>query len=274
MVRIASCQLLLDVEDPQACSQAATTSIFNAVSGGAKIIVLPELSNSGYAFKFQHEVEDSATTLDSALIVQWQGIAKENSVVIIAGLNLLEDNKYWNASVVIDSDGICSWYAKVHLFGDEAKFFTAGSKPPLIVQTLYGRIATMICYDLEFPEWVRLAMLQGAQLLALPTNWPIIGQTITSPPMEVIRVQAAASQNKIVIAAADRCGNERGVDWISTSVITSDEGVISAIAKPNDNLQSQIIYSDIELPTDTSITLKNDVRKDRRPSLYSAILKD
>jgi 5-aminopentanamidase len=30
----------------------------------------------------------------------------------------------------------------------------------------------MVCYDLEFPEWVRLAALAGADLLCTPTNWP------------------------------------------------------------------------------------------------------
>lgn len=30
----------------------------------------------------------------------------------------------------------------------------------------------MICYDLELPEWVRLAALAGADLLCVPVNWP------------------------------------------------------------------------------------------------------
>jgi predicted amidohydrolase len=90
--------------------------------------------------------------------------------------------------------------------------------------------------------------------------------------MEVVRVQAAASQNKLVVAAADRTGAERGQTWVSASVIVDDEGVINAQADKSKNQESQIIYADVELPTDTRITEKNDVRKDRRPSLYSSIL--
>ena len=130
----------------------------------------------------------------------------------------------------------------------------------------------MICYDIEFTEWVRLAMLDGAQILALPTNWPMIGQTASQPPMEVVRVQAAASQNKMVIVAADRCGQERGQVWVSASAITSDEGVIMAIADMSEKNQTQIIHANLALPTDTAITSKNDIRKDRRPALYSSIL--
>jgi predicted amidohydrolase len=272
MVRIATAQLFLDVTNPQDCVDVSTLAIKTAISAGAKIIVLPELSNSGYLFESHDEVKLSAATLDSPFILEWLEIARVNDVVIIAGINLFEDEKNWNASVIIDSSGLLGWYAKAHLFGDEARYFTPGSHSPLVVTTKFGRIGTMVCYDIEFPEWVRIAMLQGAQLLALPTNWPLIGQTLTSPPMEVVRVQAAASQNKLVLAAADRTGSERGQNWVSASVITTDEGVIAAIADSTLTTGTQIIYADIELPTDTAITPLNDVRKDRRPTLYSAIL--
>lgn len=272
MVLIAACQLELDVETPAACVEQSTSALLTAVENGAEIIVLPELSNSGYVFETTLELEMSATTLEGTLIQKWKEIAADNDVVIVAGINLFEGSKYWNASVIIDRSGLCGWYAKAHLFGDEGKFFTAGDEIPLVIQTSKGRIATLVCYDIEFPEWVRIAMLHGAQLLAVPTNWPEIGQRVTSPVMEVIRVQAAASQNKLVVVAADRCGDERGQSWVSTSVITDDEGVIKAIARPEMNPQTQIIYAEVELPTNTAITDKNDVRKDRRPQLYSSIL--
>jgi predicted amidohydrolase len=272
MVRIASCQLNLDVTNPSLCLEAMDSAIEAAISREAQIIVLPELSNSGYIFENVEEMQSAAITLDSEEVKRWQDLAKNHGVVIVAGLNLLEQSKYWNASLVIDTYGVCNWYAKTHLFGNEAAFFNAGSNPPLVIDTPFGRLATMVCYDIEFPEWVRLAMLQGAQILALPTNWPLIGQTITSPPMEVVRVQAAASQNKLVIAVADRCGVERGQGWVASSVITSDEGIIAAIADGNQESRFQLIFADLELPTDTAITSWNDIRKDRRPALYSAIL--
>jgi hypothetical protein len=34
------------------------------------------------------------------------------------------------------------------------------------------RLALAICYDLEFPEWMRRPALDGADLLAAPVNWP------------------------------------------------------------------------------------------------------
>ena len=175
--------------------------------------------------------------------------------------------------MIIDKSGLLGWYAKAHLFGEEHQFFKSGEKPPLVVNTAHGRIATMVCYDVEFPEWVRLAMLDRAALLAIPTNWPNLGQLIHGTPMEAVRVQAAASVNKMVAVAADRSGSERGHSWVSSSVITDFEGNIKVIANRESEDDVQVLVADVELPTDTSITPKNDVRKDRQPDLYSGILK-
>jgi predicted amidohydrolase len=273
MTRVAACQIYLNIENPAENILRANKAIADAIAQGAHIIVLPELTNSGYAFISVSEVQERSTTLDGEIIAVWKEIAHKHDVVIVAGLALFVDSRLYNASVVIDKTGLLGWYAKVHLFGEEHQFFKSGEKPPLVVNTAHGRIATMVCYDVEFPEWVRLAMLDRASLLAVPTNWPNLGQLIHGTPMEAVRVQAAASVNKMVAVAADRSGSERGHSWISSSVITDFEGNIKSIALRESEDDIQILVADVELPTDTSITTKNDVRKDRQPDLYSGILK-
>ena len=273
MTRVAACQISLNIENPAENISRANQAISQAISQGAQIIVLPELVNSGYAFTSVSEVQERSTTVDGELISKWKEVAAAHDVVIVAGLALSVDSRLYNASVIIDKGGLLGWYAKVHLFGEEHQFFKTGDKPPLVVSTSHGRIATMVCYDVEFPEWVRLAMLDRAQLLAIPTNWPNLGQLIHGTPMEAVRVQAAASVNKLVAVAADRSGAERGHSWVSSSVITDFEGNIKEIANRDDDSEIQILVADVELPTDTSITPKNDVRKDRKPDLYNGILK-
>ena len=83
---------------------------------------------------------------------------------------------------------------------------------------------------------------------------------------------AAASQNKLVIAAADRTRVERGVAWTGSSVITDSDGVIRAIADREKLDQIQILVVDVEVPTDRKVSPRNDVRADRRPDLYQGIL--
>ena len=134
-----------------------------------------------------------------------------------------------------------------------------------MVNTELGRIGTMICYDLEFSEWVRVAMLDGAQLLAIPTNWPDTGLPDAVTPMEVVRAQAAASQNKIVVAACDRTENENGIAWVSASTIVDFNGYIQGAAKGKG---AQIVLADVELPTDDVIGSRNSITADRRVDLY------
>jgi hypothetical protein len=72
----------------------------------------------------------------------------------------------------VDPGGLRGVYRKAHLWDKERLWFSSGSTVPPVIPTLFGRIAVLICYDLEFPEWVRLPALDGAQLLCAPVNWP------------------------------------------------------------------------------------------------------
>jgi hypothetical protein len=65
------------------------------------------------------------------------------------------------------------------------------------LDTLHGRIGMVVCYDLEFPEWVRLPALCGADLLCAPVNWPRTAHPLHERPQEVVRVQASASVNHV-----------------------------------------------------------------------------
>ena len=118
------------------------------------------------------------------------------------------------------ASGTRAVYRKAHLWDAEKRIFTPGDCAPAVVELPFGRIGLMICYDLEFPEWVRLAALSGADLIAVPVNWTALGSP--APPGErsgeVVLAQAAASSNGVFIAVADRCGTERGVDWLGDSV--------------------------------------------------------
>ena len=264
-IRIALAQLALSTDDVAQNLVRAGDAIRSAAASGAQLIVLPELTNSGYAFKNLEEARRNCCEIDGPEISNWIDLAKELRVVLIAGVGIKEGQTLLNCSVIIDQSGLLGVYTKAHLFGNEPDFFTAGDLAPLVVDTELGRIGTMICYDLEFPEWVRVAMLDGAQLLAIPTNWPDTGLPDVATPMEVVRAQAAASQNKIVLAACDRTQNENGIAWVSASAIIDFNGYIQGAAKGKG---AQIVLADVELPTDDVIGPRNSIRDDRRSDLY------
>ena len=244
----------------------ATTAL--AVADGAKIVVLPELLNSGYVFNSKAEAESAGLSISDPIFDRFAEVLSAHDAFVVGGFAIADSNKLWNASVIIDGSGVRGWYPKAHLFATEPDFFEAGSAQPLVIETPYGRLGTLICYDIEFPEWVRKLAIGGAQIIAVPTNWPKYVESNSTTPMEVVRLQAAASVNKMVAIAADRAGSERGIEWVCASAITDCDGVIQVIADQNRRDEIQILIADVEVPVDHKIGVRNDVLGDRRLDLY------
>jgi predicted amidohydrolase len=163
-------------------------------------------------------------------------------------------------------------YRKVHLWDREQLVFAPGDGPPPVVETRHGRIGVMVCYDLEFPEWVRTAALAGNDLLCVPTNWPRLPRPEGESPLEIVHARSAAAANGLFVAACDRCGTERGVDWVQGSVIVSTGGWL--LAGPPTEGGEALITADLDLAgaLDKSFGERNDVLADRRPELYGAVV--
>ena len=264
-IKVAVAQLELSVDNPASNFVKSKEALREAARNGAELVLLPELVNSGYAFRSREQAVDNCWQIDGSEMREWKKLVGELNIVLVAGVGLVAGKKLKNCSVIIDSTGLLGVYTKAHLWGSEPDFFERGENPPLIVQTHLGRIGTVICYDVEFPEWIRYAMLNGVQLLAIPTNWPDLGLPNKPTPLEVVRIQAAASQNKLAIAACDRTGDENGIHWMSSSVIVDCNGVIQSIAQSRNE---EILYSEVELPTDDVIGPRNSIKADRRVDLY------
>jgi predicted amidohydrolase len=140
-----------------------------------------------------------------------------------------------------------------------------------VIPTRSGQIAVMICYDLEFPEWVRLPALDGAQLLCAPVNWPAFPRPDGERPAEIVRVQADAAVNRMFIAACDRTGPERGADWVGGSVIVDPDGWPLAQATQAAGPATITAECRLDDALDKAISPISNVHADRRPELYQRI---
>ena len=232
-VVIAVAQLAITIGEPDANRQAAATAVAEAAAAGARLVVLPELCDSGYVFgddaeKAFAEAESLASPADdSATLRQWRDLAAEHDLVIVGGFcELGAGGRLHNSAAVVDASGTLAVYRKAHLWDKEKLVFTPGDEQPPVVDLPIGRVGVMICYDLEFPEWVRLPALAGADLIAAPVNWPHASWPTGERPAEVIKAQAAAATNGVFVAVCDRCQDERGVSWISGSLIAGPDGYL------------------------------------------------
>src|SRR6202522_749411 len=204
---VAVAQLALTVGEPDANREAARAAIAEAALAGARLVVLPELSDSGYLLADAGEARSLASpAAASATRTGWRSQASTHDLTIAGGFcELGTDGKLYNSAAIVDASGTLAVYRKVHLWDAEKEIFTPGDSAPPVVELPFGKVGLMICYDLEFPEWVRLAALSGADLIAAPVSWAAAGSPM--PPGErsgeVVAVQAAAAANGVFIAVAD-----------------------------------------------------------------------
>ena len=159
-------------------------------------------------------------------------------------------------------------YRKAHLWDTENRVFDRGDDLPLVVDTEHGRVGVMICYDVEFPEWVRAVALAGADLLCAPVNWPLLPRPDGERPTEMVRALAGAGMNRMPIAVCDRVGVERGQDWIGGSVITDADGYPLRCGRVRQGRASSPPTSTSRSRESSGSTSNNDVHGDRRTDLY------
>lgn len=271
-VVVACCQLAPRIGETADNRDRAASAIVAAAGRGAHVVVLPELATSGYVFADADEAGRLAEPIDGPTVTSWAELAREHQLVVVGGLCEREsDGTLRNSAVLVDESGLRAVYRKAHLWDREKLVFIPGDDSPPVVETPYGRIATMVCYDLEFPEWVRLPALAGAELLCVPTNWPAFPRPPHERPGEVVRVQTAAATNRMFVAACDRVGNERGVDWVGGSMIAGCDGF--PLAGPASACDIVTLFAALELKDARNKRLgeRNDVFGDRRPELYGEI---
>jgi predicted amidohydrolase len=127
----------------------------------------------------------------------------------------------------------------------------------------------VICYDLEFPELTRSVALEGAQLLAVPTNWPLVPRPEGERPPEAVIAMAAARVNRMAVVCADRLGTERGQEWTGGATIVGVDGWVAAESREPGLLIADI---DLDAALDKRLTERADAFGDRRPDLYSLVV--
>jgi predicted amidohydrolase len=276
LVTVASCQLALTVGEPASNRAAALAAVAEAAGASARVIVLPELTPSGYVFEDPDEARSLAEAPDGPTGTQWAELAARLQIVLIGGFcELAADGQVYNSAMLLDPSGLRAVYRKAHLWDSEADFFVPGDQPPPVVQTALGAISMMICYDVEFPEWVRLPALAGAELLAVPTNWPSEPVPQGERSILTANVQVAAFANRMFVAAACRCGDERGVSWTGGSVIAGPDGYplagpASAASDPGGARPATLIAEcDLRQARDKATGPRNNAHADRRADLYS-----
>jgi 5-aminopentanamidase len=268
VVRVAACQVGIDIDAPDRTRAAVVSAVAQAADARAELIVLPELALTGYVFADVAEARQRAEALGGEQVKLFRSLSEHHGVMLVAGwCEASTGEQPYNSVVVVDRGAVLGTYRKTHLWGREKLIFAPGDRFPPVLDTRCGRIAPMICYDLEFPEMVRAAGLAGAEVVVASSNWPRGPLPAGERPVEVAKAQAGAAANRLAVVVADRCRTERGQEWFGASLICGPDGYLRAGPAA---AQEVVLVADIDLAEcrDKSAGPYNDVLADRRPELY------
>jgi predicted amidohydrolase len=271
-IKIAAVQMAPKLMRNEANLKAMLSAVRGAAVSQAKLIVFPECSLTGYMFCSREEALPFAETLPGPSTEKLNSLCRELGVYVIFGLLEREDDRLFNAAALVGPQGFIAGYRKNHLpFLGIDRFVDTGDRPFQVHQTPIGNIGIYICYDIVFPESSRVMTLMGADILALPTNFPQVRRETLSTYI----VSARAIENRVHVVSADRVGSERGYSFAGLSKIVSASGKILGLASPD---REEIIYGEVSLdlarqkhhiiiPGEYEV----DYIADRRPELYGVI---
>lgn len=203
--------------DPEANYSRAEKLIREAADQGAKLVVLPELFDTGYNFRSREEVEEVAGQIPDGPTTEFLvELAKELEVFIVAGTaEKDEKGNLYNSAVLV---GPVGWgyigkYRKIHLFNREKLFFRPGNLGFHVFNIGIAKVGVMICFDWFFPESARTLALKGADVIAHPSNLVM--------PYAPRAMPIRALENRVYTITANRIGEEFGLRFIGKSTIAS-----------------------------------------------------
>ncbi|MEM7478510.1 MAG: carbon-nitrogen hydrolase family protein, partial [Planctomycetota bacterium] len=167
-----------------------------AAEESCDLVIFPECSLTGYCFESLAEAQQFAQPIPGLATERMQSLSTRLNLHIVFGMLESEGDRIYNVACCIGPSGVVGKYRKVHLpkLGVD-HFVTPGDRPFEVLDIGQCRVGMLICYDASFPEASRCLMLQGADLIVLPTNWPPGAE----PTSEHV-INARSSENHIYFA--------------------------------------------------------------------------
>jgi len=272
-IRVAACQIDPQLGEVDRNLEHIERVVAEAATAGAKLVVLPEAAVTGYVFE---NLDEALTVAQRAVAVAEQRLADaamKAGVALIVGTLEAEAREVFNTALIFSGDGRRFRYRKMHLpYLGVDRFATPGPDAPEVYDLAGMRVGVLICYDLRFPEAARICALEGADLVALPTNWPV---GVEFHPG--IFAPARAAENHIYLLACDRVGEERGTTFIGRSILLDCNGKELAVAS---DTEEATLFGDVDPDLARQTHHRRipgehewDTINDRRPGLYGRLLK-
>ena len=271
-IRVAASQIDPQLGEVDRNLARIERAVVEAAGAGAQLVVLPEAAITGYVFENLGEALAVAQRAEAVAEPRLADLAASLGVALIVGTLEAEVRELYNTALIYSPDGRRYRYRKTHLpYLGVDRFVTPGPDAPAVYDLAGMRVGVLICYDLRFPEAARICALDGADLIALPTNWPVGVQFHPG-----IFAPARAVENHVYLLACDRVGVERGTTFIGRSMLLDYNGTELAVAG---DTEEELIVGEVDPDLARHTHHRRipgehewDTINDRRPGLYGRLL--
>ena len=243
-----------------------------AATSDAKIIVLPEMATTGYCWQSRTEIAPFVEPIPGPTTDRFQHLATAYACYIAISLPEIDlrTSVYYNSLVLLGPEGHVGTYRKIHSFISEPRWARDGDLGMPVWDTPLGRLSGLVCMDANYFEAVRIPALHSADVVLFPTNWP-------DDKCPSRWWMARAFENGVYFIAANRYGEERGIQFSGGSCVLNPDGSIQAYL---DNGEG-IVYGQVDLAQARnkhwgadSQEASGDRLADRRPDMYTEIVQN
>jgi predicted amidohydrolase len=228
-----------------------------AADAGADVVLFPECATTGYAYDFGTLKPAELRGALRAVAM----IAAKRHVHLLVGSPIFAGRRLFNGLVVFDRRGrLVHTYAKCQLTDADRSSFTPGNGLSLF--SLDGVLATaIICHERRYPELVRLAVMNGAQVVFHPNAGMDTPEVSRAKRRGRDGMPVRAFENAIYYVFANSVGPQGGGKWSAgDSKIVAPDGSFLQLA---DNRREAVIVDELDLSQATRKYARESLRHPR-----------
>jgi len=254
---IAGVQLDLAWEEPAENFRRAQPLLERAAAGGARLVALPEMFNTGFSMNaaaIAGHAERTRTWLSEQ--------ARRLSIHLIGGYAEPGEPRPKNALSLFSPEGReLLHYQKIHPFSlaGEDRHFSGGAA--VGTATVEGvRVTPVICYDLRFPELFRAAV-DATDLFVVIANWPEKRRHAWSTLLA-----ARAIESQCFVLGVNRVGAASGEPHCGDSALLDPFGFARASASG----EAAVVLGSVDADEVAQVRARFPFLADRRPAIARA----
>jgi predicted amidohydrolase len=218
-MNVAAAQLQAVPGDVAANVAAHVRLIGEAAAAGARIVVFPELSLTGYELDRLRDDDALWLTTGDDRLAPLRDACRAQRIHAVVGAPLRDDGRRILAALAIDDGGeVAVVYAKIHLDEQESELFSPGDEH--VVYEVDGRrLGLAVCADASMPG-------HAARLAALGAEAYLVGALFPAGRMERLldQMTSRSRENGMYVALGSAVGRGGHYTGIGGSGVWGPDG--------------------------------------------------